>query len=57
MRGLLSILYLFRNEFNKFNYTGARMLFYVYHMTLEWLKLHLSRENVKILPVMMNVST
>ena len=26
MRGLLSILSLFRNEFNKFNNTGARML-------------------------------
>ena len=25
MRGLLSILSLFRNEFNKFNNTGARM--------------------------------
>ena len=26
MRGLPSILSLFHNEFNKFNYTGARML-------------------------------
>ena len=26
MRGLPSILLLFRNEFNKFNNTGARML-------------------------------
>ena len=26
MRGLSSILSLFRNEFNKFNNTGARML-------------------------------
>ena len=26
MRGLPSILSLFRNEFNKFNNTGARML-------------------------------
>ena len=48
MRGLLSILslfpnlynklnkilYLFRNEFNKFNNTGARMLNSIYHMTL-----------------------
>ena len=34
MRGLSSILSLFRNEFNKFNYTGARMLDYIYHMTL-----------------------
>ena len=28
MRGLPSILLLFRNEFNKFNNTGARMLDY-----------------------------
>ena len=30
MRGLPSILSLFRNEFNKFNNTGARMLSLVY---------------------------
>ena len=34
MRGLLSILSLFRNEFNKFNNTRAPMLDYIYHMTL-----------------------
>ena len=34
MRGLPSILSLFRNEFNKFNNTGARMLDFIYHMTL-----------------------
>ena len=34
MRGLSSILSLFRNEFNKFKYTRARMLDYFYHMTL-----------------------
>ena len=33
MQGLLSILLLFRNEFNKFNNTGARMLDSIYHMT------------------------
>ena len=33
MRGLPSILSLFRNEFNKFNYTRARMLDSIYHMT------------------------
>ena len=33
MRGLSSILSLFRKEFNKFNKTGARMLYYIYHMT------------------------
>ena len=37
MRGLPSILSLFRNKFNKFNYTGARMLDSIYHMTLRLL--------------------
>ena len=32
MRGLPSILSLFRNEFNKFNNTRARMLDSIYHM-------------------------
>ena len=32
MRDLLSILSLFRNEFNKFNNTGARKLDSFYHM-------------------------
>ena len=35
MRGLPSILSLFRNKFNKFNNTGARMLDSIYHMTLK----------------------
>ena len=34
MQGLLSILLLFRNEFNKLNNTGARFLDSIYHMTL-----------------------
>ena len=34
MRGLSSILFLFRNKFNKFNSTGAPMLDSIYHMTL-----------------------
>ena len=34
MRGLPSILSLFRNEFNKFNKTRERMLDSIYHMTL-----------------------
>ena len=34
MRGLPSILSLFRNEFNKFNNTEARTLDSIYHMTL-----------------------
>ena len=33
MRGLSSILSLFRNEFNKFNKTRAPMLDSIYHMT------------------------
>ena len=38
MRGLPSILCLFRNEFNKFNNTRARMLDSIYHMTLRLLR-------------------
>ena len=34
MRGLSGILSLFRNEFNKFNNTRARMLDSIYHMSL-----------------------
>ena len=45
MRGLPSILSLFRNEFNKFNNTRARMLDSIYHMTLS----HFCRQNVIIL--------
>ena len=33
MRGLPSILSLFRNELNKFNKTGAQMIDSIYHMT------------------------
>ena len=35
--GLQSILSLFRNEFNKFNKTGAKMLDSIYHMALRLL--------------------
>ena len=35
MRGLPSILSLFRNEFNKFNSTGAQILDSLYHLTLK----------------------
>ena len=43
MRGLLSILSLFRNKFNKFNNTGAQnsMLNSINHMTLELLLNHI----------------
>ena len=34
MRGLPSLLSLFRNEFNKFNNTRARMLDSTFHLTL-----------------------
>ena len=37
MRGLQSILSLFRNEFNTFNNTRAQMLDSIYHMTLRFL--------------------
>ena len=37
VRGLPSILSLFRNEFNKFNITRARKLDSIYHMTLRLL--------------------
>ena len=37
MRGYPNILSVFRNEFNKFNNTGARMLDSIYHMTLRLL--------------------
>ena len=48
MRGLSSILSLFRNEFNRFNNTRARMLDSIYHMT-NTLKSHFWRKNVIIL--------
>ena len=35
MRGLLSILSLFHNKFNKFNNTGAGMLDSFYHIILK----------------------
>ena len=48
MRGLPSILSLFRDEFNKFNNTRARMLDSFYHMT-NTLKSHFWRKNVILL--------
>ena len=38
MRGLPSNFSFFRNEFNKFNNTGARVLDSIYHMTLSSLR-------------------
>ena len=48
MRGLPSILSLFRNEFNQFNNTRARMYDSIYHMT-NTLKSHFWRKNFIIL--------
>ena len=45
MRGLPSILSLFRNELNKFNKTRARMLDSIYHMT-NTLKSHFWRKTL-----------
>ena len=57
MRGLPSILCLFRNEFNNFNNTRARMLDSIYHMTLIkiTLKSHFCCKNVIILSLCSNV--
>ena len=52
MRGLSSILSLFRNEFNKFNNTRTRMLDSINHMTNS-LKTHFWRKNVIILSLCM----
>ena len=38
MRGLSSILLLFRKDSNKFNNTGARMLDSIYHLTRKLIK-------------------
>ena len=48
MRGLPSILSLFRNEFIRYNNTRARMLDSIYHMT-NTLRSHFWRKNVMIL--------
>ena len=52
MRGLPSILSLFRNEFNKFNNTRARMSDSIYLMT-NTLKSDFWRQKVTILSVCM----
>ena len=47
MRGLPSILSRFRNEFNKFNNTSARVLDSIYHMTFRsLLKSHFCRKTL-----------
>ena len=62
MRGLPSILSFFRNEFNKFNNTGARIIDSIYHMTLKILKncifgVKTSRFSLILCNVIMNVIT
>ena len=52
IRGLLRILSLFRNQSTKFNYTRARMLDSIYHMT-NTLKSDFWRKNIIILSLCM----
>ena len=47
MRGLSSILSLFRHEFNKSNNTGARMLDSIYHTTLKLNKFEFWHERLE----------
>ena len=54
MRGLPSILSLFRNEINKFNNTGVRMLDSIYHMT-NTLKSHFWRKTLLFCHYVRNV--
>ena len=49
MQGLSSILSPFHNEFETFNNTGARILYYIYHMKLKLFCMHVSV--VKMNPV------
>ena len=51
MRGLPSILSFFRNEFDKFNNTRARMLDSIYHMT-NTLKSHFWRNKCHHIAIM-----
>ena len=45
---MLSILSLFLNELNKFNNKGSLMLYSIYHMKLNYIKMYSLHENVKI---------
>ena len=56
-RGLLSILSLFRKEFNKFNNTRALMLDSIYHMTLKLFKIHIFGVKTSRFCVKMDVIT
>ena len=58
MRGLPSILWRFRNEFNKFNNTEARMLDSIYHMTIRLLLNLISEvKKIRFCPYTMDVIT
>ena len=48
MRGLPSVLSLFRNEYIKFNNTRAQKLDSIYHMTLKLIKNHIFGVKIKI---------
>ena len=50
IQGLLNILSLFPNEFNKFNNTGAEMSYSMYYDIKIILKSYFRRENVRVLP-------
>ena len=51
MQGLPSILSLFHDKFNKFNNTGAGMLYSIYHYDIKIiLKSCFWHENVRVLP-------
>ena len=46
---LPNILSYFRNEFNKFNNTGARMLDCIYHMTLNSFEIAFFARKIKLI--------
>ena len=56
MRDLSGILSIFRNEFDKFNNTPARILDFIYHMTLKVLKNHIfGLKTSRFFPLLRNV--
>ena len=54
MRGLPNILSLFRNKFDKFNNTRARMLDSIYH-NIKITVNNFWSENINILPLLRNI--
>ena len=55
MQGLLSILSLFHNKFNKFNNTGAHMLDLIYHMMLKLFCKHVFSVKTSTCDVVMSI--